>query len=207
MNLKLLSWVGVILAGFACVGVLVLMSAAKAPAFGNSNGGPVFNAGASFPLGLQLGTQKENTSAATLSIPAGQNQASWCNAGPAVVVFDAWAYFSGTTTAAITAGSYKVFLGTTTSATVSDFAPTRYAGLINGTVLATSTATNQVVASNAVAHAGSATSAIAVQSGQCLNAQIQSTYGCTADSGLCKTATSSNRGFSTVSVPFYYKQR
>lgn len=210
MNPKLLSWVGVILAGIACVGVLIVAHGKHAadPSFGSTSaGGPVFNAGAVFPIGLQLGSQKENTSAATLSIVAGQNQASWCNAGPASVVFETWGYLAGTTTTAVTAGSYKLYVGTTTTATVSDFNTTRYAGLINGALFATSTKTNQVIADNAASHAGSVTASIAVQSGECLNAQVQSTYGCTADSALCKTATSSQRGWSTISVPFYYKQR
>lgn len=212
---SLLAWIGVILAGFAVAVAFIAISdvskvqtAASGLYGSNSSGGPVFNAGASFPLGLQLGSQKENTSAGTLTIAAGQNQASWCNTGAAAVVFDTWAYLAGTTTNAITASTYKLYVGTSTTAKppVNDYT-SWYAGLINGALFATSTATNQVIADNSASHAGTVASSVAVQSGQCIVAQVQQTYGCTADSGTCKTATSTNRGWATMSIPFYYKSR
>lgn len=225
MNPKLIAviaFVGVILSGFALWGSEATASsfhsleASLATNFGvqakdlvgNSQGGPVFNAGANFPAGYQLGTLKQNLSAGSLDIGPGQNQASWCNTGPGIVVYDAWAFLQSTTTAynSLSSSTYNVYVGTSTGATIKNDFLGYTAALINGALFATSTQSNQVIADNSASHSASSTSTVYVASGVCLNLQVQQTYGCTADA-KCNTATSSARGWSSLSVPFLYKQR
>lgn len=201
-NGRVLGWVALAVSVIAlATGAFVLLAApAGGSAYGGtSSGGPVFNAGAQFPVGLSLGTQQQNTTGATLSIPTTDNQISWLNtSSQGVYVFDLWAYQNG-----IASSTYKLYVGTSTTARISSDFVAPWAETVDGAQVATGTPAS-VVADFAANHKTSYPGTIYVAPGTYLFAQVQAAGGCNV-SGKCETATSTKRGWTTISIPFYYK--
>lgn len=175
-----------------------------APASGN-----VINTSDYYPAGIHFGNQsvistvaQGITNAAAIQIQPGQNQASWLNTSPTTAyVCEAFAFLTGGTASS----TVKLNMGTSTTATKTDvFSNTTsplWAQMMDAASIATGTPSGLVVADNGNNHKTGYSSCMGVPTGQYLVATI-STY-CTADAA-CNTATSSARGFSTLTIPFNY---
>lgn len=127
-------------------------------------------------------------------IPVGQNQAAWRNTTGRTVYVNAGdvrlGYASGTATS-----SYAFFVGTSTSASYTDFArPSVTTLLIDGALIATSTAAT----GGPITRVGTTTSAgvdVSVPAGSYVVFDVQERYFCKANAA-CEIATSTNRGIS-----------
>lgn len=200
---KVAAWVGLLLSLALALGVLMSNhSAPAAPSTGSINGAIVQNAPYAFPNGLYLGSQKNLTLAAVMSIGVGTNQTFWKNtSGQTAYVFTGSAHLNdnGTTTSAVT-----VSVGTTTCATIADnFSAAQTAPMWSQFIDAfkVATGTQGEVADNIAGHKTAYPGTITVPSGACLAAIVESS--CITD-GTCHTATSSSRGWTTMGIPIYY---
>lgn len=157
-------------------------------------GGPVKNVPDFYTNGVGIG--QDVFFSKTVSIPAGKNQAAWCNTGPngfgkTVLVDNAEFGFSSGTASS----SDLLYVATSTSATIAnDYArPTGDYLLIDGASFATSTPGSRFYVSTSTS---AGRGLVAVPVGSCVNFQVQEKYACKSV-GACETATSTNRGIST----------
>lgn len=199
-------WAGLVLAilAIACVAFMYVSSHSSADAGAGSAGGPTFNAGAIFPVGLQLGVgTNANLNEAIIQIQRGQNQASWKNTTGRTVYMLAGDIEMG----GIASGTIAVSVGTTTAASTSvidnfsvSTAPI-WSRFIDATSISTSSQLG-VIADNIANHKTSYPGMVPVLDGQKVWLVAESLCKTT---GGCETATSSNRGFTTLTMPFYYR--
>lgn len=179
--------------------------------FGHKTQAPVSDLGASgsgttysyqdkYVNGLFLGNDYVDfTKSGT--IPAGQNEAYYTNrSGRRQYISLASIDTNGTASS-----SFKFYVGTTTSTTINDFtAP--YSSLINGFTIATSTVATTT--SSIESHL-SGSAVIPVADGVTVFVQIQAANGAvcaSSGSGICESATSTNRGFNPKWVLHGYYQ-
>lgn len=201
---KVAAWVGLVLAIAVAVIVLFGHSAGQAPIAGTINGGAtVINNPYDFVAGIYLGGHKSITTGNSISIPAGANQGQWKNlSGQAAEVWLGMAdLVSGTASSTI-----DLSIGTTSCAAVVDNFSAVTAPMWSQFIDSFAIATGSVgmLADNISGHKTNYPATILVPSGSCLTAVFESV--CKVDGNSCgNTATSSNRGFSSLGIPFYYK--
>lgn len=203
-----IGWVGLVIAVLAILGSLSLIAIkahtadTSASVGGAQSGGPTFNAGANFPAGLTLGIgSTRSMNSGLIQIGRGANQASWKNTtGRTVYVRLGDVEMAGTASS-----TFKVYVGTSTAATVTNVFSLTTAPLwsqfIDGAQIATATPAG-VWADNITNHKTSYPGTIQVNSGQYFTL-VASTFCSTV--GACETATSTNRGWSTLTLPFQYQ--
>lgn len=202
-NTGIVGWAGLVLAILALsIAGYLFVSAHSSSSTGAINGGGEVLNNPSLPFGFYLGSQKNLTSGTVLSFGRGMNQASWLNVtGRTVYVMTGLV-----TTDGASAGNFKVSVGTTTTATVTDnfslTAAPMWSQFIDIGGIATGTPAG-IVADNAANHKTSFPSMIAVPANQRLTVVLESI--CKADGACGFTATSTSRGFTTVSFPIYYR--
>lgn len=208
------AWAGIVLALLAlgAVAFQFMSSPDSLQAFGVSapdaslpgavgSGGPSFNAGAFFPKGFVLGNLNSRLSGSSMQITRGLNKISWKNTtGGPVVVKIGDASLSGTASS-----TFKIYVGTTTSPTVTDTFATAitapfWSQFIDGAQVATGSPTG-VWADNIANHKSGLPSMIRVEDGQYLTMAVETFC---KTSGSCETATSTNRGWTTLTLPFLY---
>ena len=169
---------------------------------GSVNGGPQFNAGASFPVGLTLGQgpNQQNQNSGNITIGAGANQGAWLNnTGHGVSLDTGAVYMTGTASS-----TFNVYVGTSTKATATDqfnltTAPF-WSQFIDAAAISTSTPAG-IWADNINNHKSGKVGTLYVPSGTYV-LMVANTF-CKA-SGACETATSTNRGWSSLNLSFTY---
>ncbi len=196
-----IGWAGLVIATLVIIaaGLFVLHhDGHESTQFGGNSGGPTFNAGANFPVGLTLGTGNRYLNRGVISLAKGRNQIAWKNvSGRTVYVNLGDAEMAGTAST-----TFKLWVGTSTTATVADtfnYSAPFYAQFINGATVATATPAG-VVADNIGNHASGTPGAIAVAANQYL---LMVASAC-AGGSTCESATSTNRGWTTMTLPFLY---
>lgn len=174
--------------------------------------------------GYKYGNSNELHSADVLTIQSGQDQVVWKNnTGQVIIVTDSSLYLNGATPTSVASSTYSVAVGATTTATIaepyknnweiasstSDFPDL----LITNFMFSTSTPAgiptagiNYSLLTDNITYHASSTSAlsgveIVVPPGAYLFAKVDSTC---VTVGNCETSTSTNRGFTTVTIPFKY---
>lgn len=198
-----IGWAGLVLAILilAVGGFLALNKSNGAVDLGGNSAGPTFNAGANFPAGFTLGIGSKYLNRAVIQIPKGRNQIAWKNTyGRTVYVNLGDAEMAG-----VASTTFKLYVGTSSTATVTDTfngtAPFS-ALFINGATIATSSGSGNVVADNVNSHAAGSPAAIAVMANQYL--LMVASAPCSVVGVGCETATSSNRGWTTINLPFLF---
>ncbi len=197
-------WAGLVLAILAILGVGALfftLNPSPSSSTGSARGGgPVFNAGAAFPIGLNLGMNGITTNMGQIQIGRGANQGAWKNTtGRTIYVYEAPLSMAGTASSTI-----KVYVGTSTTPTATDSftaatAPF-WSQLIDAGQISTST-TAGLLFDSITNHKTSYPGTLPVADGQYVLLVADSFCRST---GACETATSSNRGWTTLTLPFYY---
>lgn len=170
-----------------------------------------------FSNGYKYGTSNALFLSSSMTVAAGSDQAVWRNlTGQTVVIDTTHVVTNATSSTSVSESNYVISVGATTSATIKEpYSITWITNLqtpllIDKYNLATSTATGfaagnlltRIVADNFAFHPTASSSVIQVPSGWYLFAKIDAI--CTADGACGKTSTSTNRGFTTLSVPFWY---
>lgn len=135
-------------------------------------------------------------------IPAQQNQGSYCNKTGRT----AWVDLVLASTDGTASSTYHIIVGTSTAATITDFATPSFnnESLIAFPLATSSTATTT---SNEIGSGGAVISkqvqATTIADGQCLNIALEQgnvataapSAGCASSGGVCESATSTKRGF------------
>lgn len=211
---KVILWGAVVLAAIGCFLGIAALSTSKAPAptdqtdqsdssvqAGAVNGAVVQNAPYAFTNGLYIGGQKALTEGDVISISAGTNQAYWTNTHSQT----AYLILGDVTMAGTASSTFWISVGTSTNRAVTDtYTPATspaYAQFINAFQVATGTPAG-VVADNISGYKSGTHPILAVPTGQSVFL-IANSF-CKL-SGPCETATSSTRGWTTLSFPFYYR--
>lgn len=170
-----------------------------------------------FSNGFKYGKSTALFLSDSLTVAAARDQAVWLNNTGATVVIDTvHVVTNATSSTSVSESTYAVSVGATSTATIVE--PYSLTWIVNGNSpllvdkysLATSSATgmnpgglvNRIKADNYANHPASNPSFISVPKGWYLFVKIDSP--CTADGSCGKTATSTNRGFTTLTVPFWY---
>lgn len=176
------------------LGVVSFMGITKSDTFGS-----VRQVADEFVQGLRLG-QSPNTliNSFTLTLKARDNQETWRNTtGGTVYVF-----LANVTTAGTASSSMALFMGTSSVATLTSDFTDPFSSIIDNVYVSTST-TATTTSSIARHNTASSDGAIPVADGEYVFLQMQSLYSCTTV-GVCETATSSNRGITTVKAKVFY---
>lgn len=201
---KTAAWVGLVMSLVLGLLMMVNSSASQSPQgtpeVGTINGAVVQNFPYAFTAGYYLGSQTGRSLAAVISFGAGSNQVAWKNTtGGTVYVKLGNIYANGAASSTV-----KFYVGTSTTATVTNsFNPATapfWSQFIDGESVSTSTPAG-VWADNIQGHKSTYPGQIAVADGQYL--LLVSSSFCTAV-GACETATSTNRGYTLVTMPFTY---
>jgi hypothetical protein len=202
-NRGFIGWAGLVIAilFILSAGLFVATKYIPTVSTGGTSGGPTFNAGANFPAGYQLGLGNRTSNRGLIQVVRGTNQAYWKNTtGRTVYVALGDLEMAGTASS-----TFKAYVGTSTAASATNVFSLTTAPLwsqfIDGAQVATGTPAG-VVADNITNHKTSYPGTLQVNSGQYM-LLVASTF-CTAD-GACNTATSTNRGWSTLTLPFAYQ--
>lgn len=177
-----------------------------------------------FTNGYKVGNSNALFNSASLTLVNGTDQASWLNNTGQPVVVDATHLITNAATNSATASTtYQISVGATSTATIVE---TNTTGWITSTLtplaitnfyLATSSKVSQaagnllfkIQADNFSFHASSTaglndTANIVVPAGWYLFAKIDSNCAYAQAGITCELATSTNRGFTTITVPFWY---
>jgi hypothetical protein len=125
------------------------------------------------------------------TIALGSNQASWRNTTGRTVYVD----LAFLATSGVASSSYKFYVATSTSATISSDFTAPYSSLVNGFTIATSSVATTT--SSIESHL-SGSAVVPVASGQYVNIQVQAANGAVCNGVICETATSTNRGFTVA---------
>lgn len=153
-----------------------------------------------FPTGIKIGTDNNLRLTGVLTIGVGQNQASVKNlTGSTIYVTYGAAQMLGTASS-----TFNLNVGTSTAATVTNqfslSTSPLWAQFIDADQVATGTVAS-LISDNITNHKSSYPATLQVNNGQYFTAVV-STF-CTA-SGACETATSSRRGWTTITIPYSY---
>lgn len=177
-----------------------------------------------YTSGYKYGAANALYSSATLTIANGTDQAIWNNnTGQTVVITNASIYLNGNSSTAVSSSTYSIAVGATTTATIaepytlnwekasstSDFPDlliTNFNFATNTPAGIPTTAVQFSLLSDNFSYHASSTSylsgaEILVPPGANVFAKLDSV--CVAE-GPCETSTSTNRGFTTISVPLRY---
>jgi len=128
------------------------------------------------------------------TIALGANQGAWCNSGVRSVGKTAYVNFAGITTSGTASSTMKVFIATSTTATIASDYVAPFGSLINNFQLATS---SLATTTSSIDYKRAGFGTIPVPVGQCAVVQIQAaSVSCPTTGGSCESATSTNRGFS-----------
>ncbi len=203
---KVILGVAVVLAAIALVLGISNTGSTPAPAtqqVGGTASSHVENQAWLFSNGIAMGPQSlypNVNSEDAIQVGIGSNQASWINTRATTAYVDlGWLILNGTASSTV-----KVSVGTSTTATITDsFNPAvapMWSQFIDACQIATSTVSG-VWCDNVSNHKSSYPAVIAVPPGQRLNIVVASF--CKAD-GACNTATSTNRGWTTLTLPITY---
>lgn len=207
--------VGLVLAGATYLGV---HKSASAPNQVQEVGSVVNQNIPWFTNGYKVGTLDALYNAASLTVAVGSDQAVWKNTtGQTVVIDTTHAVTNATTSSALSAGNYAISVGATSTATILEKYSNTYISAAANTPLAidkfslatssptgfaAGSLTTRLLADNFWFHASSGPSQIRVPNGWYFFAKIDSQ--CTADGACGRTSTSTTRGFTTLTVPFWY---
>lgn len=178
----------VVLVAGLLLGVLLAHVLAPKPAAAPL-GGNVVNTANQYVAGTCLGSLPVCENWAGGKIEAKSNQASWRNTTGGVVYVD----LAELATDGTASSSFKLYVGTSTAATIASDFTAPFASLINGVILATSTIATTTTNYDVAAQTPHS---IRVADGVYVNFQLQEkdSNACGV-AGTCETATSSNRGF------------
>ena len=172
-----------------------------------------------FSNGYKYGNTNALFTSATLNVANGSDQAVWQNnTGQNVVIDTVHLVTNATSSTAIASSTYQFNVGATSTPTIAEPDKTGWITStntwlsINGYNLATSSAvankiggiSHVILADNYWFHASSTSTFIEVPSGQYFFVKIDSNCLYPQAGITCETATSTNRGFTTVTVPFWY---
>ncbi len=127
------------------------------------------------------------------TIPLGSNQGAWCNSGAKGVGKTVYVDLARITTSATASSTMKVYVATSTSATIASDFNAPFGTLINNFPIATS---SLATTTGSTDYRRTGFGIIAVPVGQCVVTQIQAAAAtCPTTGGSCESATSTNRGF------------
>lgn len=174
-----------------------------------------------FTNGYKVGNSNALFTSSSMSIPAGSDQIVWQNlTGQAVIVDNVHVDTNGTSSTAIASSTYMFSVGATSTATIAE--PYKFNWItsvltplaITNFMLSTGTPVGYAAggltfrnqADNFAYHASSTpglntTATIVVPPNWYLFAKIDTNC---ITQGACDTSTSTTRGFTTVSIPFWY---
>lgn len=169
-----------------------------------------------FTAGFKYGKSNALFESNSVIIPNGKDQAVWKNTtGQAVYVDIEHLALSATSSTAVSSSTFAISVGATSTPTIPEaysltwLTPLKTFLGIDEYTVATGTSvadllggnTTVIVTDNYVFHASSSPAVMEVPKNWYLFAKVDTI--CVTEGG-CETATSTNRGFTTVTVPFWY---
>lgn len=170
-----------------------------------------------FSNGYKVGNSNALLNASSITIAAGTDQAVWLNTtGQPVIIDMTHAVINATSSNAIASSTFQISVGATSTATIPEPLKTGWIvgsntslaidkfNIATGTQISTGVSGGpfwRLVTDNDWFHSSTTPSEITVLNGQYFFAKLDSP--CSTE-GSCEQATSTARGFVSISVPFWY---